>query len=248
MARIEVIAIGVGDSFSERHVTASLLLESAGFRLAVDCPDRFRGALRAAGEKAGRPLSLFDVDHVLVTHVHGDHMNGLEGAAFFKRFAQGRRLAMITSPDVRDVVWEQRLRAPMETLWTGQRFETLGFDDYFAHTTLPWDRPLDLGPFTIRAYRTRHHVPTSALLIEAAGRRVGYSADTAFDPALIEFLSPADLIIHETNYGPAHTAYEDLRRLPAELKERMRLIHYPDELDLKASEIAALREGDVVAV
>jgi ribonuclease BN (tRNA processing enzyme) len=91
-------------------------------------------------------------------------------------------------------------------------------------------------------------VPTSALLIEAAGVRLGYSADTAFDPELIEFLSTADLIIHETNFGPAHTPYADLAALPAELRARMRLIHYPDSLDLEASVIQPMRQGEVVLV
>ena len=48
---------------------------------------------------------------------------------------------------------------------------------------------------------------TRVLLIEAGGRTFGYSCDTAFDPGLIEFLAPADLILHETNLGPAHTLY-----------------------------------------
>ena len=243
MAELDLIPLGVGDTFSEHLVTASLLLEHQGFRLAIDCPDRYRGVLR----KAGAP-SLFEIDHLLVTHVHGDHMNGLEGVAFFKRFAQGRRLNLIASDEVRSVIWEQRLRAPMEGLWDGSAFQTLGFDDYFVHASLPWDRPIEVGPFTLRSYRTIHHVPTSALLIEAGGRRLGYSSDTAFDPKLIEFLNQADLIVHETNYGPAHTPYAELAALPAEIKQKMRLIHYPDTLDLGTVEIAPLREGVTVRV
>ena len=90
--------------------------------------------------------------------------------------------------------------------------------------------------------------PTTALLIEAAGRKLGYSADTAFDPALIEFLAQADLIIHETNLGPAHTPYTSLAALPAELRARMRLVHYPDTFDTATSNIVALGEGDVIRV
>jgi ribonuclease BN (tRNA processing enzyme) len=248
MSDFEVIPIGVGDTFSDHHVTASLLLEHEGVRLAIDCPDRYRGALRAAGAAAGRPLDLFGIDQVLITHVHGDHMNGLEGAAFFKRFAQGGRLGLITSPEVRAVIWEQRLRAPMEALWDGERFTSLGFEDYFTYTGLSWDAPVEVGPFTIRSYRTKHHVPTSALLIEAGGRRLGYSADTAFDPALLAFFAGADLVIHETNYGPAHTPYAALAALPEETRAKMRLIHYPDTFDTTTSAIRPLREGEVIGV
>ena len=77
MSELEVVVLGVGDTFSEHHHSTALLLECAGFRLAIDCPDQYRSVLKAAAEKSGRALSLSDIDHVLITHVHGDHMNGL---------------------------------------------------------------------------------------------------------------------------------------------------------------------------
>lgn len=244
MSDFEVVVLGVGDTFSERHHTSALLLHCQGFFLAVDCPDVYRSVLRAAGERCGRALPV--PDHVLITHVHGDHMNGLEGVAFWKRFAEGKRVQLLASPEVRAVIWDQRLQASMSALWDGQRMRQLGFDDYFDHLALPWTEPTQVGPFRIHTRRTVHHVPTSALLVEAGGRTLGYSSDTAFDPELIAFLEPADLIIHETNLGPAHTAYTDLAALPASLRAKMRLIHYPDPFDVAASAITALQEGEVL--
>lgn len=246
MCAFEVIVVGVGDTFSEKHHTTALLLHCDGFYLAIDCPDTYRSVLRSAAESSGRALSLTDIDHVLITHVHGDHMNGLEGVAFYKRFAEAKRVRLVTSPEVRSVIWDERLKASMSALWDGQQFKQLGFDDYFEHLPLSWSSEIVVGPFRIRARRTLHHVPTSALFIEAAGRTLGYSCDTAFDPALIAFLEPADLIIHETNLGPAHTPYSALAALPETLRAKMRLIHYPDGFDIAASTIKALREGDVL--
>jgi ribonuclease BN (tRNA processing enzyme) len=236
--------LGVGDTFSERHHSSALLLQCEGVSLAIDCPDMYRSVLRAAGERCERALTV--PDHVLITHVHGDHMNGLEGVTFWKHFAEGKRLQLACSPDVREVIWEQRLRASMSTLWNGQEFRQLGFDDYFEHLPLPFTEETRIGPFRIRTRRTRHHVPTSALLVEAGGRTLGYSSDTAFDPELIAFLEPADLIIHETNLGPAHTAYADLAALSASLRAKMRLIHYPDFFDTGGSVIEPLQEGAVL--
>jgi ribonuclease BN (tRNA processing enzyme) len=248
MSSWEAIAIGVGDSFSEQHRSSALLLICDGFHLAIDCPDMYRGVLRAAGARAGRSLSAAAIDHVLITHVHGDHMNGLEGLAFYKHFAEGKRLQLVTSSEVRAVIWDQRLAASMGTLWDGQVFRPLHFDDYFQHHPLAWAGPTSVGPFRIHARRTRHHVPTSALLVEAHGRTLGYSSDTAFDPELIEFLAPADLIIHETNLGPAHTPYAALAALPVELRAKMRLIHYPDFFDTASSVIRPLQEDEVLAL
>lgn len=246
MSSFEVFVLGVGDTFSEKHHSTALLLSCDGFQLAIDCPDMYRSVLRSTAERCGRPLSLADIDHVLITHVHGDHMNGLEGVAFFKHFAEGKRLRLLTSPEVRASIWDERLKASMGTLWDGEASRAMGFDTYFEHLPISWTEENTVGPFKFRARRTVHHVPTSALLVEAAGRTLGYSSDTAFDPGLISFLEPADLIIHETNLGPAHTPYDALAELPAPLRQRMRLIHYPDDFDVSQSAIVALREGEVL--
>jgi ribonuclease BN (tRNA processing enzyme) len=248
MPTFEVTVLGVGDTFSERHHPTSLLLSCDGFQLAIDCPDMYRRVLRDAALQSGRPLSLPDIDHVLITHVHGDHMNGLEGVAFFKHFVEHKRVRLLASPEVLDVLWEQRLRAAMERLWDGRKFRGLSFTDYFDATPLAWTETTVVGPFTVRTRRTVHHVPTSALLVSAGGRTLGYSSDTAFDPELIAFLARADLIIHETNHGPAHTAYSELASLPAHLQARMRLVHYADQFDAAGSVIVPLREGQVLAV
>jgi ribonuclease BN (tRNA processing enzyme) len=247
---VKLYVLGVGDTFTEKHFTHALLLEAEGFRLAIDCPDSYRRVLRSARDKAGPAhdgdLDLFAIDDVLVTHVHGDHMNGLEGVGYFKHFAQQKPLNLHTIAPVKDALWSQRLVASMGTLWDGHTFRTKSFEEYFAWSEVGLDRATTIGPFTLRARITKHHVPTSALVVEHGGRSIGISSDTAFDPDLIEFLSSADLIVHETNHGPAHTAYADLLTLDTATKAKMRLIHYPDELDIETTEIAALREGQVI--
>jgi ribonuclease BN (tRNA processing enzyme) len=244
----EVIVLGVGDTFTTRHHTTALLLCCDGFALAVDCPDRYRSVLRVAAERTGRPLALESIDHVLITHVHGDHMNGLEGVAWYKHFAEGKRVRLLCSPEVRETIWDTRLSGSMSRLWNGSDYRSLGFDDYFEHVPLAWEGETVAGPFHIRAYRTKHHVPTSAILVEAGGARFGYSADTAFDPDLITFLAEADLVVHETNLGPAHTPYDALAALPEDLRRRMRLIHFPDEMEGMPTAIPMLNEGDVLTL
>ncbi len=173
-------------------------------------------------------------------------MNGLEGVAFFKRFAEGQRVALHTTPEAAAVMWDHRLRAPMEQLWDGSQMQQMHFDDYFDLHVLEWDSKSRAGPFRIRTRRTVHHVPTCALLVEYAGRTLGYSSDTAFDPSVIEFLSSANLILHETNLGPAHTPYERLAELPESLRRKMRLVHYPDGLQMDA--IEPLAQGALLRV
>ncbi|MFW5740559.1 MAG: hypothetical protein ACOC1F_09355 [Myxococcota bacterium] len=59
---------------------------------------------------------------------------------------------------------------------------------------------------------------------------------------MIAWLAEADLFVHETNYA-IHTPYEQLAALPAELRARIRLIHYPDAFDTRSAAIEPLRQG-----
>jgi ribonuclease BN (tRNA processing enzyme) len=88
-----------------------------------------------------------------------------------------------------------------------------------------------------------HNIPTVAVRVRAAGRTLGYSADTAFDPGLVDWLADADLIVHEASGGFMHTPYESLAALPEALRRKMRLIHYPDDFDRAGASIEVLREG-----
>ena len=82
----------------------------------------------------------------------------------------------------------------------------------------------------------------------AGGRTLAYSADTGFSRELIDWLEDgAHLIVHETNLG-AHTHHTELETLPAAIRERMRLIHYPDFYDVGRSTIPCTREGEVLQV
>lgn len=246
MSALSFVALGVGDAFSARWYSSCLLVETRGARLLVDCPHPIRKILR---ESTGGRVDVGDIDAVVLTHLHADHASGLEGFGYFSHFALGRRAKLLAHPSVTARLWDGHLAAGMEQLLPvdGQRPDPKGLDDYFEIVPLDLERAVNLGPFRIECRPTIHHVPTTALRIAAAGRTLGYSADTAFDESLIAWLSAADLVVHETNLG-VHTPYERLAALPAELRARMRLIHYPDSFDLATSEIEPLAQGEQYAV
>lgn len=245
MSSFQVHVLGVGDTFSELHAPSSLLLVADGFHLAIDCPDMYRRVLKEASKGA---ISVSLIDDVLLTHVHGDHMNGLEGLGYFRHFKEQKRTRLHATPDVLDGLWDRRLRISMGQLWTGDRTQEMHFEDYFEACPLAWQGVNQIGPFEVELRRTRHHVPTCAMRVRYQDRVLGYSSDTAFDPDLVEWLSAANLIIHETNLGPAHTPVSELLALPQAVRHKLRLIHYPDGLDLQSVPIQALHEGDLLKV
>jgi ribonuclease BN (tRNA processing enzyme) len=249
MTSFSILPLGVGDAFTAIHYTSCVALEAEGQTLLVDCPHPIRKILREGGAASGTELDLDAVAGVVLTHLHADHASGLEGYGYFSYFVLGRKAPLLLHPDVAERLWPGHLAAGMERLMSAADFsvQPKGLEDYFELLPLSTEQAVRFGPFSIECRLTVHHIPTTALRVRAAGRVLGLSSDTAFDPELIDWLAQADLIVHETNYG-VHTPYERLAALPAELRAKMRLIHYPDDFDLASSAIEPLRQGQRVSV
>jgi ribonuclease BN (tRNA processing enzyme) len=241
---LSIRIVGVGDAFTSLYYNTCLLVEGGDTRVLIDAPPALARALRDLGPRGGDSLSLDDIDHVLITHLHGDHVGGLEQLLFWRRFVTKRPCAVHAIPEVLEGLWETRLRGGMDTLLDGDGTRhSLTLQDYASvHPMTPGDTHT-IGALSIAWRPTVHHIPTSALQFTLGNSRVGYSADTAFDPSLIAWLSQCDLFLHETNYG-VHTPIEKLTALDASVRQRMRLIHYPDTLDVAHAPIQCAREGD----
>jgi ribonuclease BN (tRNA processing enzyme) len=243
MSGMGMLALGVGDAFSARHYSTALALEAEGRWLLVDCPHPIRKMLREAGRDAGRQVELNEVAGIVLTHLHADHCSGLETVGFYCRFVLGTRVRLLAHPRVAARLWDAHLAAGMEVSDQGPTRGVVHrrLADFFELITLDDGAAVECGPFRIRCRPTIHSVPTTALIVEADGASVGYSADTAFDPDLVEWLSETDLVLHETGEGHMHTPYERLAELPPDARAKMRLVHYPDGFD--ASAIEPLRQG-----
>ena len=284
---LKLHVLGVGDAFTGRYHNACLCIEepSSGLRLQVDCPPAFPRVLADHRARSGSDLSAWNIDHLLLTHLHGDHCGGTEAFLYLRRFVLQKKPTLYGAAEVLSELWPTRLRGGMERLLLGAPeftaaelaarlgtaptaldspererqmlqapgpLKELGLLDYTDRVDLQ-PGVTRIGPLLIERRFTRHHIPTTAIRVSldqgTARPRplLGYSADTAFDPDLIAWLAEADLIIHETNFG-VHTPLASLLQLPAALRSRMRLIHYPDLLDPDTSPIECLREGQILSL
>ncbi len=248
MSSLRLIPLGVGEAFTARHYTSCLALGVDDDWMLIDCPHPVRKMLVEGSTAAGIPLDLDRISAVAVSHLHADHSCGLEDFGYYSLIALDRRARLLMHPEVSAQVWTGLLAAGMEfsqaTPGTPPVHKQL--DDYFELINLNDTRAVTCGPFSIECRPTIHSVPTTAFRIRAGGRTLGFSADTAYDPSLIDWLAPADLIVHEattTAHSGVHTPYEKLAALPADLRSRMRLTHLPDDFDAASSVIEPLRQG-----
>jgi ribonuclease BN (tRNA processing enzyme) len=245
MSALTLIPLGTGDAFSAEHHSCCSVVRFGAHALLIDCPHPIRKVMRDAGAL----VDVGDITACVLTHLHGDHASGVEGLLWFSRFALGRKATLAMHPDVSARLWEHHLSASMDHLLREDGgYDTLTLADVADLVPLGTDAPVRIGPFAIEVKRTVHHIPTYALRIEAGGKRIGFSADTAHDPALIAWLLEADLVVHEAGFGHAHTPVEHLFALPEAARAKLRLTHLADTFDRAGSRIACLAEGVPVDV
>lgn len=247
---LTLLPLGTGDAFSRSRYSTALLVEytqgERTSRLLIDAPHPIRKMLAEADPQ----LDIQHIDALVLTHLHGDHASGVEGLAFASHFGLQRRLQLLAHPQVAEPLWPTKLQSSMQDLLgpTGALQPPKRFEDYFDWRPLHTERPLKLGPWRIECRLTVHHIPTYALRIFTDTGSVGYSADTAWDPSLYDWLSACDLVVHETNLGPAHTPWSALCALTPAQQAKTRVVAWPDGLDVTQGPIEPLRAGQRVVI
>jgi ribonuclease BN (tRNA processing enzyme) len=229
---LRLVVLGVGDALSELHYSTSFALVAAGGDwLLFDCPHPARKIVREAAQSSGVDLAWPRLAGVVLTHLHADHCSGLEGlGAYWKYTRKQPPLPLLMGREVAEQF--------------GRRSEA----DLYEPSVVRKRTPTDNGPFRLLAHPAEHgDMPAYSFRVEAGGRTLGLSGDTAFDPDLVRWLAAADLVIHEAGSDEPenahHTPYAKLLTLPEEWRRKLRLVHCTDHFDLDASAIEPLRQG-----
>lgn len=248
MSTVRLIPLGVGEAFTAEHYTTCMALGVDDDWLLIECPHPIRKMIREASRSASIPLDLDRIRGVALSHLHADHSSGVEDYGFYSFFALGRRAPILMHPAASAHLWDGLLKGGMgETHFgPGTPPQIQKLEDYFELIDLDDSAPVTFRPFAIECRPTIHPIPTFAFRITAGNRTLAFSADTAFDPSLIDWLAGADLIVHEATHlkhTGVHTPYAKLAVLPEEIRAKMRLIHYPDDFDGESSVIELLRQG-----
>ncbi len=239
---MKITFIGCGDSFADKLGNNSALLTWDEHRLMIDIPDSNYTRIKELG------LDYSDIDHIFITHLHADHINGLERFAYYRQFA-----TPVVRPEKTGI--KPRLYVPeplYEGLWDSVK-HGLGvtqqgakrLEDYFhVHLINVIDQNeselqgIDgVGEFTIGNVEFRitpsKHVPNMPVYGLFVNDAFYYSADATYNEKAIAFyLKHTKKIFHDMHYFPyplaSHASVGDFQRYSIEEKEKMYAMHYDD--------------------
>ncbi|MEQ9616685.1 MAG: MBL fold metallo-hydrolase [Phycisphaerales bacterium] len=248
---MRALILGIGDAFTATSFGASALIRTGDRYVLIDCPDLIHRAIREASDKSGWDVPLAKIRDVVITHLHGDHCNGLEsfGFSWLVMRLKGQtdiKPTIHTHRKAADRLWARLAPAMDAPLTAGGRRSRL--EDFFNLNIIEPGTPATIAGLRVECRHTIHPVPTIGLKLRDESWQLGWSGDTVFDQDHIDWLADSDIIVHEANIGPAHTHIELLNQLPDELREKMRVTHVVDDYDPSSSDIPPLETGEVLEV
>jgi ribonuclease BN (tRNA processing enzyme) len=246
---MELYTLGSGNAFTKKNWQSNFLIRQNKKWLMIDCGSF---APLALNEEMG--LSEVDIDAVYISHIHADHVGGLEALAFCtffnptiprpKMFIQGQYIIQddnqsFASGLARDL-WSDSLQGGLRGLET---------EDAQLHTYFDVNPVQENGHFIWEGIKfdmvqtvhvsARYKIENSYGLMWTdpdTNERIYITTDTQFCPvnAMTAYLKECDVIFHdcETSLFPSnvHASYERLRELPDEIKAKMWLYHYHDNV------------------
>jgi len=163
---------------------SSYLVEHDGFRLVLDLGS---GAL----SPLQRAIGLYDVDAIAISHLHGDHCLDLCGYDVARRHRPEGPLPpvpLLGPAGTAERIASAALLAGPAALASTYTVQELS------------EGRREVGPFTLTTARMVHPIETYAMRVEAGGRSLTYSADTAPTRALVDLAADTDLLLCEASW------------------------------------------------
>jgi ribonuclease BN (tRNA processing enzyme) len=246
---MKITFLGVGSAFSRRNAKSNLLIECGDIKVLIDC-----GCSGPAVLEQYR-LSLKDVTHILITHLHADHIGGLEEVAFMTRLVHKRKVTLLSTTSLLERLWQCSLRGGLEyvELSPGNGTpQTLA--DFFrvepiaAKTWIPIGENPGLRLYLHPTDHVKGLESYGLEVEEVPGRqakRFFFSGDTKFDATLIQHgVRTCALVFQDcqlfdsgaNNECGVHASYQQLCQLPSDVRRHLWLYHYGDTRPLPDAE------------
>ncbi len=220
---MKVQMLGTGSAFAKAFNNNNALFTIDGLNLLVDCGITAPKALHELGYN-------FNALHgVLLTHIHADHIGGLEELAFQMKFVFGRKPILYIADTLVDTLWEHSLKGGLQQ----EPSDTL--EDYFDVHPLKEGLTYEVMPGLRVELIATQHIPNKNSYSLLFNESFFYSGDTVFDAALLDSLvnrRGVRIIFHDCQLhapGVVHACLTELLTLPTSIQELTYLMHYGDD-------------------
>ncbi|MED3623058.1 MBL fold metallo-hydrolase [Bacillus thermocopriae] len=178
---MKLTVIGFWGGYPKKNAaSAGYLLEHEGFQLLIDCGS---GVL----SKLQNVLAPEELDAVILSHYHPDHIADI-GVLQHARLIQGFLGKEVPTLPIYGHSFNK------------QEFSKLTYKNITKGVAYDPSQLLTVGPFNISFLKTDHPVPCYAMKIEAGGKKLVYTADSAFKEEFIGFSIGADVLLCECNF------------------------------------------------
>jgi ribonuclease BN (tRNA processing enzyme) len=228
---LELLFLGTGAAFTvgDDNFQSNLLLTLEHKTLLIDAGGDLRHALYE------QKMTHQDINSVYISHLHHDHIGGLEWLAISTKFAPTARekLELIISEDIRYDLWHHALKGGLSTL----KNEVAKLESFFNVNLVTlthqfkWQTITFELVKTIHVYNDRELMPCYGLFFNYNNTNIYFTSDTAFSPVhLNHYYQKADIIFHDCETTSmktsVHAHFTELVTLPIDIKQKMWLYHY----------------------
>ncbi|TBL78232.1 MBL fold metallo-hydrolase [Paenibacillus thalictri] len=223
---LQIQMLGTGSAFAKKFYNNNALVYCNGYTLLIDC------GFTAPRSLYELKIPLNQIDAILITHIHADHVGGLEEMAFQLKYVFNTRIKLIVPATIVDPLWDTSLKGGLSNPAEGMT----GLDDYFEVIIVDEGDiiPLHDG-FNIELVLTEH-IPNKPSYSVYLNDNTFFSADMKFMPALIHHVHyerKCKYILHECQLfspGLVHATLDELLTLPESIQEKILLMHYGDNI------------------
>lgn len=228
---MKLIFLGTGSAFTvgDGNYQSNMLLQSpSGRNLLIDCGGDVRLSLYEKG------FNFKDIHDVYISHLHADHIGGLEWLAFTSKFIlePSRKPCLHIHQILVDDIWNRSLRGGLNSL----KDEKATLSSYFdvkpiADNSFQWEG-IDFQLIsTVHFESDNELLPTYGLFFKIHNVSIYLTIDTQFTPErLMPYYTKADIIFHDCETSNkkthCHAPYNQLSSLAPEIKKKMWLYDY----------------------
>jgi ribonuclease BN (tRNA processing enzyme) len=224
---MRVTTLGTGDAFGAAGQFHSAIVMQAGNTTAlIDCGPTILQALHRS------KIAADEIDLILVTHLHGDHIGGVPMLLLDYQYRSRRTRPLVV---IGSALCAERLEALTNLMYGELAKDRRRFP--VVYKIIRPGRPISIRGMRIHAYRMQHtdRFPCLGYRIEHRRNAVAFTGDTTWCDSIPAMSRGANLLLTEcTDFDqrtPVHLSYTQLREHQAEIgAKRIVLTHVGDDL------------------